>query len=131
MGVFKNAKNAIQAAQMPGGMPMPGGMQMPGVAAGMKLPGDMAYAAMVNKIGQSGVEASAEIKAMRPTSDPGMSGEVEHEIDVTITPTGGQPYDTMIRQSLMPNAVNSLSVGKAITVRYDPDKPTDAVLHSW
>ncbi len=90
MGLFKDAKQRAQdamsmgaGAQMPPGMPeMPGGMPD---MANMSMP-DPAYVAKVNKIGQSGVEAPGEIKAIRPMGAPDMSGAIQHEFDVTIRP---------------------------------------------
>jgi len=127
VGLFKDAKNKMQgamsAAQMPGGMQMPdmGSMQAP----------DPAYVAMVNKIGQSGVEAPGKLNAMRATGTADISGATPHEFDVTITPGGGSAYDTTIKQSMLPMQMQGLSEGKAITVKYDPDNPQNALLHSW
>jgi hypothetical protein len=116
---------------MAGGFQMPdmSGMQMPDMST-MQMP-DPAYVAMVNKIGQSGVEAPGQIRAMRAVGGPDMSGATMHEFDVTITPSGGQAYDTTIKQSMMPFQMPGLAEGKAVTVKYDPDKPADALLHSW
>ena len=133
MGLFKDAKRAAQSAgsfgagAVPGGLPE--GMSMPDPSA-MSMP-DPAHVAMVNKIGQSGVEAPAEIKAIRATGSPDISGATPHEFDVTVTPAGGQPYDTTIRQSMLEMQMNGLTEGKAVTVKYDPDNPSAALLHSW
>jgi hypothetical protein len=135
MGLFKDAKQRAQdamsmgaGAQMPPGMPeMPGGMPD---MANMSMP-DPAYVAKVNKIGQSGVEAPGEIKAIRPMGGPDMSGAIQHEFDVTVRPAGGAAYDTTIQQSMLPMQMEGLSEGKAVTVKYDPDQPTDALLTSW
>jgi len=106
---------------MPPGMPDMANMSMP----------DPAYVARVNKIGQSGVEAPGDLKAIRPMGSPDISGATLHEFDVTIRPASGKPYDTTIQQSMLPMQMQGLSEGKAVTVKYDPDKPTDALLHSW
>ena len=128
MGLFKDAKNKMSdamsaagsGAQM-AGMPGMGNMQMP----------DPAYVAMVNKIGQSGVEAPGELHAIRATGSPDMSGATEHEFDVTVTPSGGSAYDTTIKQSMLPQQMQGLSEGKAVTVKYDPDNPKNALLSKW
>jgi hypothetical protein len=130
MGLFKNARDAMQNAGNLGaaggaGMQMPPGMQMP-----TEMP-DPAYVAKVNKIGKSGVPAPGEIKAIRPAGQPDMSGATPHDFDVTVTPDGGSPYDTTIHQSMLPAQMQGLSVGKAVTVKYDPDNPVDALLSSW
>ena len=133
MGLFKNARDAMQnaGAAAAGGMQMPPGMQMP---EGMQIPTEMpdpAYVAKVNKIGKSGVPAPGVIKAIRPAGQPDMSGATPHDFDVTVTPDGGSPYDTTIHQSMLESQMQGLSVGKDVTVKYDPDSPTDALLTSW
>jgi hypothetical protein len=125
MGLFKGARDAAKNA-MGGAM---GGAGMPDMA-GMSMP-DPAYVAQVNKIGKSGVEAPAVLKAMRATGSPDISGATPHEFDVTITPAGGQPYDTTIKQSMLAMQMEGLTEGKSITVKYDPDSPTAALLNSW
>lgn len=129
MGLFKDARKAAQSGASLAGAGMPGG-GMPAGMAGMSLP-DPAYVAMVNKIGQSGVEAPAELHAIRAVGSPDMSGATLHEFDVTVKPTGGQPYDTTIRQSMLAMQMQGLTEGNAVTVKYDPDNPTAALLHSW
>ena len=125
MGLFKNARDAMKNAGNLGAM---GG-------AGANVPTgnmpDMAYAQKVNKIGKSGVQAPAEIKAIRPAGSPGMSGATPHDFDVTVTPEGLAPYDTTIHQSMLPTQMQNLTEGKAVTVKYDPDNPADALLSSW
>lgn len=131
MGLFKDAKQSAQNAMSGGaGAAMPGMPDGMPDMANMKMP-DPAYVAKINKIGSSGVEAPGTIKAIRPVGSPDMSGATEHEFDVTITPAGGAAYDTTILQSMLPMQMQGLSEGKAVTVKYDPDKPTDALLHGW
>ncbi len=129
MGLFKGARDAAKNAASMGGAAMPGG-GMPAGMGNMSMP-DPAYVAMVNKIGQSGVEAPAVLKAIRPVGSPDMSGATLTEFDVTITPASGQPYDTTVRQSMLPMQMEGLTEGKSITVKCDPDDPSAALLHSW
>jgi hypothetical protein len=130
MGLFKNARDAAKGGASLAGAGMPGG-GMPGMAGmNMSMP-DPTYVAMVNKLGQSGVQAPAELHAIRAVGSPDMSGGTPHEFDVTVTPTGGEPYDTTIRQTMLPTQMQSLTEGKAVTVKYDPDNPKAALLHSW
>ena len=131
MGLFKNARdaamNAANAAQAGAGMP--GGAQMPDMS-NMQMP-DPAYVAMVNKIGQQGVEAPAELTAVRAVGSPDMSGATLHEFDVTVKASGLDPYDTTIRQSMLPQQMTNLAAPKSVVVKYDPDDPTAALLNSW
>jgi hypothetical protein len=134
MGMFKNARDAMSgaAAGAMGGANVPGmppGMQMPDMA-NMQMP-DPAYVAMVNKIGQSGVEAPAELKAIREVGTPDMSGATLHEFDVTVKAAGLEPYDTTIKQSMLPQQMTNLTAPKSVTVKYDPDDPSAALLQSW
>ena len=132
MGLFKNARESAQnmaqnAASLAGAGAPPGGMPD---MANMSMP-DPAYVALVNKLGKSGVEAPAKLNAIRAVGSPDVSGGTKHEFDVTITPTGGQPYDATISQTMMPQQLQGLAEGKAVTVKYDPDNPTAALLSSW
>jgi len=130
MGLFKDARQAAQgaASMAPTGVPgMGAGMNVPPMGA---MP-DMGYVQMVNKIGKSGVPAPGEILALRAVGTPDMSGAVQHDIDVTVRPEGLDPYQTTIHQSLLPGQLKGLSAGKAVTVKYDPDNPNDALLSSW
>jgi hypothetical protein len=133
MGLFKNAReaaaNAANAAGAAAGGAMPGGMQMPDMA-NMQMP-DPAYVAMVNKIGQKGVEAPADLKAIRAVGSPDMSGGTLHEFDVTVKASGLDPYDTTIKQSMLPQQMTNLTAPKSVTVKYDPDNPSAALLSSW
>ena len=128
MGLFKNARDAAKGGASLAGAGMPGG-GIPGMA-NMSMP-DPAYVALVTQLGQAGVQAPGEIHAIRAVGGPDVSGGTPHEFDVTVTPSGGQPYDTTIRQTMLPTQMQGLAEGKAVTVKYDPDNPKAALLHSW
>jgi hypothetical protein len=97
--------------------------------------GDMqsqaAYAQMAQKLHQSGVEAPGVVHAMRPTGQTDMGGGQQVEFDVSIKPEGGEPYQTTIKQSMLPAQLEDFSEGKSITVKYDPDSPTSALIYGW
>jgi hypothetical protein len=90
-----------------------------------------AYAQLVNKLGKVGVQASAVIDTLRPTGQTDMGGGQMTEVDVTINPEGGTPYQTTVRQSFLPSQLEGLSPGAAIGVKYDPDNPPAALIYSW
>jgi hypothetical protein len=139
MGLFDRIKDAQQQAQdamasaagaqqqVPGGMPGMGDMSSMG--------GDMAeqaaYAQKAQKLQAQGVEAPGQVQAIRGTgvSDPG--GGQQTDFDVTITPAGGQPYQTTIRQFMLPAQLEGISEGASITVKYDPDDPSQALIYGW
>ena len=53
------------------------------------------------------------------------------DFEVTIRPESGEPYQTTIQQSMLPFQMEGISEGMAIVVKYDPDNPTAAIMHSW
>ena len=134
MGLFGKMKDAqAQAQQAMSGagaaQQQAGGMQgIPGM-------GDMgaqaAYAQLANKLGASGVEAPGVIHSIRPSGQTDMSGGQNVEFDVSIRPADGDPYQTTITQSMLPAQMEGISEGGAITVKYDPDSPTSALIYGW
>ena len=86
---------------------------------------------MQQKLHAQGIEAPGQVHAIRPTGTADVGGGQETDFDVTITPSGGQPYQTTIRQSMLPAQLEGISEGAAITVKYDPDDPTQALIYGW
>ena len=142
MGLFDKAKKAQQdasdamaqatAMQQAAGVPTGGfgGADMPGMG-GQDMAAMAAYSAKVNKLAQSGVEAPGVIHTITATGTPDMSGATMHAIAVTYRPEGGDPIEATIEQSLLPFQLEGLAEGKPCTVKYDPDMPSSAILHSW
>ena len=128
MGLFSKAKDMQAQAQE--AMQNAGGVS--GMAKGMgNIGGQAAYAQKANKIGQSGVEAPGVLHAIRPSGETEFGGGQMVAFDVTITPAGGQPYDTTIEQSMLPAQLEGITEGGAITVKYDPDNPSQALMYGW
>ncbi|HEY1522854.1 MAG TPA: hypothetical protein VGF70_07555 [Solirubrobacteraceae bacterium] len=125
----------VKAAQSQAAGAMAGGMGGMGSGMGATMGGDMAaqaaYAQLVNKLGKVGVQASAVIDTLRPTGQTDMGGGQMTEVDVTISPDGGTPYQTTVRQSFLPSQLEGLSPGASIGVKYDPDNPPAALIYSW
>jgi hypothetical protein len=123
-GAQDQAREAMAAAgQGQSGMP-------PG-AGGTDMGAQAAYAQMAQKLAQSGVEAPGVIHAIRPTGETDMGGGQKVEFDVSIKPADGEPFQTTVSQSMLPAQMADLSEGKSITVKYDPDSPTSALIYSW
>ena len=126
MGFFKNMKDMQAGAQEQ--MAANQGMMQQGM-------GDMgaqaAYAQMAQKLYQSGVDAPGVIHSIRPTGQTDMGGGQQIEFDVSIKPEGGEAYQTTISQAMLPAQMEDLSEGKSITVKYDPDSPTSALIYGW
>jgi hypothetical protein len=97
----------------------------------MPTAGDAAYAQLAQKLKAAGVEAPGSIVALRDTGGRDMGGGQKTEVDVTITPNGGDAYNTTVTQSFLPAQLEGLAVGGAITVKYDPDNPSAALIYGW
>ena len=143
MGLFDKAKKAQQdaadamtqatAMQQAAGVPAGGGFggaDMPGMG-GQDMAAMAAMSAKLNKLAQSGVEAPGVIHTITATGTPDMSGATMHAVAVTYRPEGGDPIETTIEQSLLPFQLEGLAEGKPVTVKYDPDMPSSAILYSW
>lgn len=131
MGLFDKAKNAAQqakdamtAGQQAGGAAtgMPAGMQAPDMQEALK------YRDLTQKLKASGVEAPAVITAIR-RGEAEMGGGVKAEVDVSITPTDGAAYDATIKQSILPSWLDTLDAGSKVSIKYDPDSPTSALMY--
>jgi len=98
---------------------------------GGDMTGQVAYAQLMQKLAQSGVEAPGVIHSIRPSGQTDISGGQQVEFDVSIKPASGEPYQAQISQSMLPAQMEGISEGQAITVKYDPDAPVMAIIHSW
>ena len=132
MGLFSRVKDAQKQAQEAVSGMTAGGMTagMPGMG-GQDMAGAAAQAQLYQRIAQVGVEAPGVVQAMRATGSKQFGGGTPYAIDVTVSPAGGAPYATTIQQSMLPAQLETLSEGKDVTVKYDPENPGAAVLHSW
>jgi hypothetical protein len=138
MGLFDKVKGAkqsaadamAQATAAQGAAGVPSMADMPGMG-GQDMAAMAAYSAKVNKIAQSGVEAPGVIHSITATGTPDVSGATMHAIAVTYRPEGGDPIEATVEQSLLPFQLEGLSDGQACTVKFDPDNPSAAILHSW
>lgn len=129
MGFLSRMKDAQQQAQEAmanagagGGM---GGMRM------SDMSGQAAYAQTAQKLAQQGVEAPGVVHTIRHTGEKEFGGSEKIEFDVSIRPANGDPYQTTIKQSMLPAQLEGLSEGSAITVKYDPDAPQMALIYGW
>ena len=134
MGLFGKMKDAQAQAQeaMASSQGAPAS-PMGGMGAGMggDMTAQVAYAQLMQKLATSGVEAPGVIHSIRPTGQTDISGGQQVEFDVSIKPASGEPYQAQISQSMLPAQMEGISEGQAITVKYDPDAPVMAIIHSW
>ena len=129
MGFFKNMKDmqAGAAQQMAGGQ----AMAQESMAGGGGMAAQAAYAQMAQKLHASGVEASAVVHTIRPTGEVDIGGGMWTEFDVSVKQADGTLYETTIRQSMLPAQLEEIKEGAAVTVKYDPDSPTSALIYGW
>ena len=127
MGLFKKMSEGMSQAQDAMAQNQGAATQ----AMGGDMTGQAAYAQMAQKLHQSGVEAPGVIHDIRPTGQTDMGGGQQVEFDVSIKPDTGDPYQTTIKQSMLPAQMEGISEGQSITVKYDPDSPTSALIYGW
>jgi hypothetical protein len=127
MGFMDKMKGMQQQAQ--DAMSNAGATQQ-GMGGG-DMAGQAAYAQLAQKLQAAGVEAPGTVNAIRPTGQTDIGGGQQVEFDVTITPSGGEPYQATISQSMLPAQLEGLSEGGAITVKYDPENPQMALIYGW
>jgi len=126
MGFMDKMKGMQQQAQ--DAMGGAGGMQQ---GMGGDMSGQVAYAQLAQKLQAAGVEAPGTVNAIRPTGQTDMGGGQQVEFRVTITPSGAEPYQATISQSMLPAQLEGIAEGAAITVKYDPDNPQMALIYGW
>jgi hypothetical protein len=134
--MFDRMKDAKQQAMgaLAGVGTMPAGMPA-GVSPEMMtgLPTNMdeqlRHRELTQKLKASGIEAPAVITAIRRGAADPLSGSVSTELDITIKPANGEPYAATVKQSMLPAWLDTLSDGDAVSVKYDPDSPTSALIY--
>jgi hypothetical protein len=127
MGFRDKMKGMQQQAQ--DAMSNAGGMQQ-GMGGG-DMAAQAAYAQLAQKLQAGGVEAPGTVNAIRPTGQTDMGGGQQVEFEVTIAPSGGEPYQATISQSMLPAQLEGIAEGAAITVKFDPDNPQMALIYGW
>jgi hypothetical protein len=131
MGMLDRMKDVRQQAKdaMAGVSTIPG---MPtGVPTGMpsNMDEQLRYRDLVQKLKVSGVDAPAVINAIRRGQADPISGSVSTELDITIQPATGAAYAATVKQAMLPAWLDTLSQGSTVSVKYDPDSPTAAIIY--
>src|SRR5215210_3497894 len=107
------------------------GMAQQAHGMGGDMTGQAAYAQLAQKLHASGVEAPGVVHSIRPTGESDLGGGQQVDFDVSIRPADGDPYQTTISQSMLPAQLEGIAEGAPITVKYDPDAPTSALIYGW
>ena len=88
--------------------------------------GQMDLANRAQRLTKVGVDTPARIDAMTPTGKTDAPGGAEHDITLTVSPAGGQPYTLTINQYVYPSF--PFQQGDDVTVKVDPDDPQVAMI---
>ena len=88
--------------------------------------GQIALANRAQKLTKVGVDTPAHINSMTPTGNTDTPGGTEYDIALTITPTGGEPYQLTMNQYIYPS--NPFREGEDVTVKVDPDDQNVAMI---
>lgn len=128
---LKDVQAQAMAAAGAGAGTMPAGAGAGAPPSGLmdNMDEKLKYRALAQKLSQSGIKAPSVINSItRGEADP-ISGSISTTFEVTIKPDGGAPYDATIVQAMLPAGLDTMSVGDAYIVRYDPDEPTAAMIY--
>jgi len=109
-----------------------GGQQQPaefGLGGGVQ--GQQAYAQLAQKLHHQGIQASGVVNAVRPTGQVDFGGSPEIDFDLTITGPDGQSWPATVRQGMNAAQSNDIQPGATVTVKYDADDPSKAMIYGW
>ena len=99
-------------------------------ASGMGVgasPEQIALANRAQKLRNEGIERPGHIDSMVATGNTDTPGGTEYDITVTISPVGGEAYQTTFNQYTYPS--NPFTEGEDVTVRVDPDDVNVGMLY--
>lgn len=108
MGLLDRVKGAAESAQA--------ATSRFGVGASA---GQMALANRAQKLMKVGVDTPAHIDSMTPTGNTDTPGGTEYNIDLTVSPAGGEAYRLTMNQYIYPS--NPFREGEDVVVKVDPD----------
>lgn len=94
---------------------------------GVGASGDqIALANRAQRLMKEGVDTPAHIDSMEPTGNTDKPGGAEHNITLTVSPAGGEPYQVTTNQYIYPSA--PFSAGENVIVKVDPDDPNAVMI---
>lgn len=115
MGLLDRVKGAAESAQA--------ATSRFGVGASA---GQIALANRAQKLMKAGVDTPAHIDSMTPTGNTDTPGGTEYNIDLAISPAGGEAYHLTTNQYIYPS--NPFRQGEDVTVKIDPDDRNVAMI---
>ena len=114
MGFMDKFKDAAQKAQE-------------GMATVTPNAGDMGYAQLANRLAQSGVPCTAEVKSSAPTGKTDMGGP-QYAIEVHVE-GNGDPYDATVIQYIPEASAATYAPGTRWQAKADPGDRTKLLLY--
>jgi hypothetical protein len=94
----------------------------PGAADGLLAQRDRAQ-----KLFKAGVEMPATLRGIALGESSPLIGGVPAQLELTVEPPGGAPYDVSTDQVLHEAMAKELVAGQRVTVRVDPDDPSSVI----
>ncbi len=88
--------------------------------------GQIALANRAQKLTKVGIDTPAHIDSMSPTGNTDTPGGTEYDIELTITPASGDPYQVTMNQYIYPS--NPFTAGENVKIKVDPDDPHVAMI---
>lgn len=89
-------------------------------------PEQIELANRAKKLRDEGIDRPAHIDSMTATGNTDTPGGTEYNINLTISPVGGETYQTTINQYIYPS--NPFTEGENVTVKVDPDDVNVAMI---
>jgi hypothetical protein len=87
-----------------------------------------AYAARIQLLANQGVDATATVRSVQPTTIAALMGGEQMHVELTVQPPNGTAYDAATDQLLMPGQSEHLTVGSEVHVKVDPNDPQSVML---
>jgi hypothetical protein len=81
--------------------------------------GQMALANRAQKLMKVGIDTPGHIDSMTPTGNTDTPGGTEYNIELTVRPSGTEPYQLTMNQYIYPS--NPFQEGEDVKVKVDPD----------
>lgn len=114
MGFMDKFKDAAQQAQR-------------GISTVTPNAGDMGYARLANKLAQSGIDCTAELKSATPTGQLDAGGP-QYAFEVRVE-GNGEPYDATVKQYIPEAMASSYAPGTRWQAKADPGDRMQLLLY--
>jgi hypothetical protein len=86
------------------------------------------YAMRISRLATHGVDATATVRSVEPTTIAALMGGEQVRIELTVQPPDGIAYDIGTDQLLTPGQSDQLTAGSEVHVKVDPDDPQSVMV---